>query len=209
MENVEMEVVSCGGHIRLGDVGRALHARTRGGNVVIGDVEGAARITTSGGNIEVGCVSGAATLHTSGGHIFLRGGGGSVVAKSAGGHIRLDRVSGVVEVFSSGGNVSVGLDPRGTASGRLTTRGGDISLRVPPDCAVTIRARIRILRDWEANARRCQIVSDFAPETFEQGPWVGGVHALYRLNGGGEVLDLETVNGAIRITRLGGGQPAN
>src|SRR5678815_1360074 len=64
MENMEMEVLSGGGHIIMGNVSQAVRAQTRGGDIIIGDISGRARIFTGGGHIEVGKVAGDAMLKT-------------------------------------------------------------------------------------------------------------------------------------------------
>jgi hypothetical protein len=202
MENVEMEVFSGGGHIRMGNVSQAVRARTRGGDITIGDISGAARISTSGGHIEVGKVAGDVLLKTSGGHIVLRGGVGTVVAKTSGGHIRLEKVSGSVEAVSSGGNISVELVPGGNGRSSLNTSGGNINLSLPPSSRVTIHVCIRIQGDWETNVEKCHILSDFPPKSYETRRWPHEIRATYQLNGGGPDITLQAVNGIVEIRAL-------
>jgi hypothetical protein len=199
MENVEMEVFSGGGHIRMGNVSQAVRARTCGGDIIIGDISGAARISTGGGHIEVGKVAGNAMLKTSGGHIVLLGGIGMVIARTAGGHIRLEKVSGHVEAVSSGGNITVELVPDGTGQSRLTTFGGHINLYVPQISRVTIQACVRIQGDWETNIQKWDILSDFQPKSYLRNGGKKEIHATYQLNGGGENITLQAVNGMIEI----------
>jgi hypothetical protein len=202
MENVEMEVFSGGGHIRMGNVGQAVRARTRGGDIIIGDISGEARISTGGGHIEVGKVAGNALLKTSGGHIVLRGGVGMVTAKTAGGHIRLEKVSGGVEAVSSGGNISAELVPDGKGLSRLTTSGGNINLYLPQTSRVTIHVCIRIQDDWETNIQRWDILSDFPAESYTRNRWKKEIRATYQLNGGGENIILQAADGMIQIRTL-------
>jgi hypothetical protein len=199
MENVEMEVFSGGGHIRMGNVSQAVRARTCGGDVIIGDISGAARISTGGGHIEVGKVAGSALLKTSGGHIVLLGGVGMVIARTAGGHIRLEKVSGGVEAVSSGGNITVELIPDGTGKSRLTTFGGNINLYLPHTSRVTIQACVRIQGDWERDVQRWDILSDFQPTSYARDHWKKEIRATYQLNGGGENITLQAINGMIEI----------
>ncbi len=199
MENVEMEVFSGGGHIIMGNVSQAVRARTCGGDVIIGDISGAARISTGGGRIEVGKVAGDAELKTSGGHIVLLGGVGMVIAQTAGGHIRLEKVSGGVEAVSSGGNITVELVPAGNGQSRLRTLGGNINLYLPQASCVTIQACVRIQGDWETNMRRWDILCDIQPTSYERDHWKREIRATYRLNGGGENITLQAVNGMIEI----------
>src|SRR5205085_11540719 len=199
MENVEMEVFSGGGHIRMGNVSRAVRARTRGGDIIVGDISGEARIATDGGQIEVGKVAGNAILKTAGGHIVLRGGVGMVIAKTAGGHIRLEKVTGGVEAVSAGGNITAELVPDGTSQSRLTTSGGNINLYVPRTSRVTIHARIRIQGDWDSSMQRCDILSDCHPESYERNGRAKEIRATFHLNGGGESITLEAADGMIEI----------
>ena len=199
MENVEMEVFSGGGHIKMGNVCQPVRAKTCGGDIIIGDISGAARISTGGGHIEIGKVAGEAMLETSGGHIILLGGLGMVVARTAGGNIRLEKVSGGVEAVSSGGNITVELVPSGTGHSRLTTLGGNINLYVPQTSSVTIQACVRIQGDWESNIQRCDILGDFQPTSYERDRLKKEIRATYQLNGGGEKILLQAVNGLIEI----------
>jgi hypothetical protein len=199
MENMEMEVFSGGGPIIMGNVSQAVRAQTRGGDIIIGDISGPARISTGGGHIEVGKVAGNAMLKTSGGHIVLLGGMGLVNAMTAGGHIRLEKVSGGVEAVSSGGNITVELVPAGNGQSRLMTLGGNIQLYLPQTSRVTIEACVRIQGDWETNIQKWDILSDFQPTTYERDRKRREIRATYRLNGGGENISLQAVNGMIEI----------
>ena len=199
MENMEMEVLSGGGHIIMGNVSQAVRAQTCGGNIIIGDISGRARIFTGGGRIEVGKVAGDATLKTSGGHIVLLGGEGLVNAVTAGGHIRLEKVKGGVEAISSGGNITVELVPAGNGQSRLKTLGGNIQLYIPETSRVSIEACVRIQGDWETNTRKWDVVCDFSPASYERDRWKKEIRASFRLNGGGENITLQAVNGTIAI----------
>jgi hypothetical protein len=199
MENMEMEVLSGGGHIIMGNVSQAVRAQTRGGNIIIGDISGRARIFTGGGRIEVGKVAGDATLKTSGGHIVLLGGEGLVTAVTAGGQIRLEKVKGGVEAVSSGGNITVELVPAGNGQSRLKTLGGNIQLYIPETSRVSIEACVRIQGDWETNIRKWDVVSDFSPTSYDRDRWKKQIRAGFRLNGGGESITLQAVNGTIEI----------
>src|SRR5215213_8017111 len=199
MENTEMEVFSGGGPIIMGNVSQAVRAQTRGGNIIIGDIGGAARISTGGGHIEVGEVAGDAMLTTSGGHIVLLGGVGLVNARTAGGHIRLEKVTGGVEAVSSGGNITVKLVPAGNGQSRLITLGGNINLYLPETCRVTIKACIRIQGDWETEIRKWDILSSFQLVDYVRDRQKKEIRANYRLNGGGENITLQAVNGMIEI----------
>lgn len=199
MENMEMEVFSGGGPIRMGNVSQAVRAQTRGGDITIGDISGPARISTGGGHIKVGEVAGDAMLMTAGGHIILLGGVGLVNARTAGGHISLEKVTGGVEAVSSGGNITVKLVPAGNGKSRLITLGGNIKLFLPETSRVTIKACLRIQGDWETEIRKWDILCDFQIANYVRDREKKEIRATYRLNGGGENITLQAVNGIIEI----------
>jgi hypothetical protein len=81
----------------------------------------------------------------------------------------------------------------------METKGGDVELYLPANAKVTIKARIR-LRDWGRGDRdEYDIRSDFEAEEKERSD--REVWARYVINGGGKVIDIETVNGNIEIRK--------
>lgn len=197
-----LEATTSGGNIQVGNVGNSLKAKTAGGNIAIGGVNGEVLAETSGGNIEAGKVSSNATLQTSGGDISLRGARGVALAKTAGGNLRLEGISGSVQAKTAGGNVLVELVPSGTGKSWLVTAGGEVKLYVPESAKASVEARLRIEGGWESQIKKYDIRSDFQPESYEKDQGKREIRATYKLNGGGESISLETVNGNIEIRRL-------
>lgn len=200
-----MDVHTSGGNIIVGNVGKTLRAQTAGGDIEIGNVGGEATVSTAGGNIQVGKVSGSATLKTAGGDIELNGGSGIISAITAGGNITLDNVSGSVEARTVGGDVTAALRPSGQGRSRLTTTGGEVTLYLPANAKATIEARIRIQGYWKRGKRYNQdyeIRSDFKADSYEQDDRLREIRATYTLNGGGETIWLETIEGNIEIRKL-------
>lgn len=118
-------------------------------------------------------------LRTSGGDVRFQGSlRGEIRAKTAGGDISLDL----------GGEVG---------GGTAQTAGGDIALGVPEGARLTIRARIELRGDAEPDdyTIRC-LIPGVEPE-ITKNPDV--IRSEIRLNGGGPVVELETVNGNITI----------
>jgi DUF4097 and DUF4098 domain-containing protein YvlB len=197
----QLDVQTAGGNITLGNVGKSLHASTSGGDVSIGDVGGEAIVATSGGNVTVGKVSGKATLKTSGGDIELHGGKGAIRAQTSGGNVRLENISGSIEANTAGGDIQAELAPGGIGSSRLSSAAGNIWLSVPENAKVTIEARIRIHGRWRDERDSYTIRSDFKAETSGRDDDEREIHAKYVLNGGGEVIMLDTVNSDIEIRK--------
>jgi DUF4097 and DUF4098 domain-containing protein YvlB len=190
-----------GGNIDINTVMKTLDARTSGGNITIGDVGGEARVSTSGGDVSVGKVSGKATLSTSGGDIELKGASGRVSARTSGGDVMLRNITGSIEAKTAGGEVEAELIPSGKGGSRLSSAGGDIRLSIAENSKVTIEATIR-LQGWGFHRDRYVVKSDFPSESYETDEDAGEIRAVYKLNGGGELVELNTVNSNIEIRRL-------
>lgn len=200
--NGEARVSTSGGDIRIESVGKRIEARTSGGDIEVGDVGGDARLSTAGGDVRVGKVSGSAVLKTSGGDLELRGASGEVNAKTAGGDIDLQNITGSIKASTAGGNVKAELIPGGTGSSELQTAGGDIKLSIPATAKATIEATINLRDDWgwgERSRKKYKITSDFKADNYDERD--DEIHAVYKLNGGGESITLETSNGNIDIRK--------
>ncbi|MFA6438909.1 MAG: DUF4097 family beta strand repeat-containing protein [Bacteriovoracaceae bacterium] len=203
--NGEAIVSTSGGDIRIEKVAKRLDARTSGGDIEVGDIGGDASLSTAGGDVRVGKVSGSANLRTAGGDLKLLGATGIVEAKTAGGDIDLKNISGSIEASTAGGNVNAELNPTGKGESRLKTAGGDIKLTLPENAKATIEATIR-LRDndgWGSKSRKTKydIRSDFKADSYEKDEDRDEINGRYILNGGGESIILETVNGYIDIKK--------
>jgi len=130
--------------------------------------------------------------------VRLGGAGGPVTAPSAGGDLTLDNISGSIRGSTAGGNIEASLSPGKSGKSKLTTAGGDIHLRVPQGAKATILARIR-LEGWGSHEEQYQISSDFKVEDLQTDKHE--VRGVVNLNGGGEEIRLDTVNGNIEIRR--------
>jgi len=196
--NGEASVSTSGGDIRIGKVGKKLDARTSGGDIEVGDIGGDANISTAGGDLRIGIVSGSATIRTSGGDIELKGASGSVVAKTSGGDIDLANIDGTVDASTSGGNIAAGLTPSGKGGSKLRSSGGDIHLKIPSTAKATIDATIRLQPGW-GSTKKYEIRSDFNADSQDKND--DEIRARYTLNGGGDTIELVTVNGYIDIRK--------
>ncbi len=199
----EANVSTSGGDIRIEKVSKKLDARTSGGDIEAGDIGGDASLSTAGGDVRVGKVSGNAYLRTAGGDLKLQGASGTVEAKTAGGDIDLKNITGSIEASTAGGNVNAELIPSGKGESRLKTAGGDIKLFLPENAKATIEATIRLRDNWGSSSRKSkyEVRSDFKAESYEKDEDREEIRAKYVLNGGGETITLETVNGYIDIKK--------
>ncbi len=141
-------------------------------------------------------------MKTAGGDITLDGASGVVMAKTAGGDLHLKNITGSVQGETAGGDVHAEIRPTGSGRSRLATAGGDVQLFVPENAKATIEARIRIRGHWKESKEDYSVISDFKATKYETDDDVHEIRATYVLNGGGELINLETVNGDIYVRRL-------
>ena len=201
--NGEATISTSGGDIRIEKVAKKLDARTSGGDIEVGDIGGDASLSTAGGDVRVGKVSGSAYLRTAGGDLRLKGASGTVEAKTAGGDIDLKNITGSIEASTAGGNVNAELNPSGKGESKLKTAGGDIKLYLPENAKVTIDATIHLRDEWGSPSKKSkyEIRSDFEATTYDKDGNHDEIRARYIINGGGESITLETVNGYIDIKK--------
>lgn len=199
-----LELSTHGGDIEVDRVANSLKARTMGGDVRVGDVDAEAELSTMGGDIVVGRVSAWASLDTKGGDIELAAATGEVSAKTAGGDIRLEDVAGSIAADTAGGDIEAWLAPQGSKASRLASKGGDITLYLAPGAAVTVQTRIQLRRSWRSRPEEYRVISDFPAAAYEKDPNGNEIRGSYEVNGGGPLVELETVNGDIRILKTSG-----
>jgi hypothetical protein len=190
-----------GGNIKVETVSKTLEAKTAGGDIVIGDVGGEASVSTSGGDVSVGKVSGKATLSTAGGDIELKGASGKVSARTSGGDVKLQNITGSIDAKTAGGEVEAELIPSGKGGSRLASAGGDVRLYIDENSKATIEATIR-LDGWGWKKSHYVVKSEFSKESYETDEEAGEIRAVYKLNGGGELVELSTSNSNIEIHKL-------
>jgi hypothetical protein len=199
--NGSLSVNTSGGNIQVETITKSLDAKTAGGNIIIGNVGGEAHVSTSGGDIKVGKVSGKATLNTAGGDIELKGASGNVNAKTSGGDVKLQNITGSINAKTSGGEVEAELIPSGKGGSKLSSSGGDVRLYIDENSKATIEATIR-LDGWGSRKTRYIVKSEFPKESYETDEEADEIRAVYKLNGGGELIELSTSNSNIEIHKL-------
>ncbi|MBN1397508.1 MAG: DUF4097 family beta strand repeat protein [Bacteroidetes bacterium] len=199
--NGSLKVNTSGGDIRVETVLKTLEANTAGGNIDIGDVGGEARVQTSGGDIKVGKVTGKASVNTAGGNIDLKGASGNVSARTSGGDLRLRDITGSINAKTAGGEIEAELIPAGKGGSKLASSGGDVRLYIDENCKATIEATIRV-HGWGSRGSKYVIKSEFPKDSYETDEEADEIHAVYKLNGGGELIELFTSNSFIEIHKL-------
>ncbi|MFH1861609.1 MAG: DUF4097 family beta strand repeat-containing protein [bacterium] len=205
--NGNLELRTSGGEIILQNVSGVAHiAKTSGGDVRADNVSGRVDLRTAGGELIIRTIRGAVNGHTSGGDVNVFDVFGDVSVSTLGGELQINDVRGRVQGETSGGDVYASLKKGEQLDGpiRLCTSSGSIELQLPEDVKATIQAIVRI----ENSPRDYDIRSDFRLEVIEEklehrfGREMREVRASGKLNGGGFLIELETINGDINIEKV-------
>ena len=191
----DVRLVSRFGEIEVGRAGGSVRVETAGGGIRIGTAAGDVFAETAGGNITVG-EAGKVTVATAAGNIRVDYARALLRAESAAGSIHLGRCAGPVRAETAAGSIqAVIAASRGAwAESLLETAVGDISVLVPRDLAMTIRAAVQMAGGHHR-------ISTDLPLTQRggQGPGLREIYAEGALNGGGAPLRLQTASGNIEI----------
>ncbi|HEY7750741.1 MAG TPA: hypothetical protein VH917_00495 [Ignavibacteriaceae bacterium] len=198
--NGKADISTGGGNIKVGTVTSSADISSAGGNINVESVDGMADISTGGGNINVGVVSGNADISTGGGNINLEGATGQVETSTGAGNINLKNIKGSVDISTGAGNITVELYPDGKNRSDISSGIGDVTLYVPSDAKVTIIASVNDFSWGESKDVPENINSDFELTTYDKEGH--GSDAVYQLNGGGSVIELNATMGEINIKKL-------
>ena len=182
-----------GGDIFAQEVGGLVRAATMAGSIRIRRAGSAVIASTGGGPIDVGQAQGWVTAKNSAGPVQV-GSAQGVSCESGGGGVQLANISGGVRVSTAVGSIIAGLLAGKTmADSFLSTGSGDITVFIPSNVGVTIRAQ----NELSDSIRR--IISDFPGLRVRvEG---GQVVAEGPVNGGGPVLRISNTGGTIFIKR--------
>jgi hypothetical protein len=179
---------TAGGEIYIGETRGPLYASTAGGNIHIGRAGASVSARTAGGRIEVDHAEGIVVAGNSAGSIHV-GTAQGVRCESTGGSIRLKGSAGALRAVTDIGSILAELLP-GLAiqDSVLATGAGDITVYIPSNLALTIKA-------LNESGRAGQIVSEFVEIPVRRSGAEG------TLNGGGPVLTLTSSSGTIYLRR--------
>ncbi len=181
-----------GGDIFAGEIGGTVRAETGGGGIHIVRAGSAVSAGTGGGQIVVDSAGGIVTARNLAGPVQV-GAAGGVQCESASGGIRVSNISGPIRVSTSLGNILANLLGAHLADSFLATGNGDITVLIPSNVGVTIRAR----NDMADTLRR--ITSDFSGVSVRR---MGRqVVAEGPVNGGGPLLQISATVGNIFIRK--------
>ena len=183
---------TAGGDIEVTDASATVRADTAGGAVRIGTAGGSVSATTGGGSINVGKSGGVVVARNMAGPVQV-GAAVGLRCESGTGGIRVTNISGPMRVSTTIGSIVATLLGGPAGDSFLTTGNGDITVMIPSNVGVTIRAE----SDLADTLRR--IVSDFpgvavqmkGTQVVAEGP----------VNGGGPLLRIAGTGGTIFIKR--------
>lgn len=186
---------TAGGEVFVGEAIGPVSAATGGGNIQIGRAFAGVHARTRGGLVEIGRADAQVSANTSGGAIHIRSARG-VDCDSGAGPIRLDSVSGSLRAATQLGSIVAGISPERVRDSYLNTSAGDITVLLPSNISVTVRA------ENEAAGSMARIFSDF-PEIRVLRLWSVGqpLAAQGVINGGGPILRLSASGGIIHLKR--------
>jgi DUF4097 and DUF4098 domain-containing protein YvlB len=183
---------------------------TFGGDIAATEIKGPVRAQTGGGGIHIVRAGAGVTAGTVGGPIIVDHAGGIVIARnmagpvqvgaasgvqceSGSGGIRVTNVAGPMRVSTSLGNIMAALLGPRLADSFLATSNGDITVLIPSNVGVNIRAQ----NDMADTMRR--IFTEFTSITVRrQGRQLV---AEGQVNGGGPLLQLSATAGTIFIRK--------
>ena len=206
-----MDLHTSGGSIEIKDAGGEVKAHTSGGDIDVVNTQGDVEVHTSGGDIDLRNIGGRLDASTSGGDIKGDIINGSVKTSTSGGDIDLTDVKGGVEAKTAGGDISVEItleDFKKNHHVDLRTAGGELVIYIPEKLPATIRAEIEISDRWDDY----NIYSAFPLTSTENTGEERRSRRRHRsrrsirsegdINGGGDLIELYTVNGDIHIKKL-------
>lgn len=178
-----LDLRTSGGNIDIDQVKGKIGGETSGGNLDLSDLEGNVNLSTSGGNIDLRNSSGDIILETSGGAVRGTGITGGFHVETSGGNIELRDSDCKVYASTSGGDIRVSLkDNKGI---ELSTSGGNVTVKLPKS----------ITADVDARTTGGDVNCDFQfAGKLKEGSLKG------KINGGGNIIRLETSGGDIAIS---------
>lgn len=204
IENVrnKVDVSTGGGEVDIRGAKGQVDVKTGGGEVNVENTDGDLTVSTGGGEISIENVKGNLTVRTGGGEISANNLGGSVVASTGGGDMELTGIQGSLKASTGGGKVTATItlsDFTKKHDVEIRTGDGDINLTVPAKLPATVSAKIRTSRrNWE----EFSISSDFPLEIkTDDVENKRVITAKGGINGGGDLILLETGGGNIRILK--------
>jgi hypothetical protein len=205
-----LTAITLGGPITVRSARGEALLETAGGDIVVDNVGGMLRANTAAGTIRVANAGATAVLTTAGGSIVVNRARGVVTARNAAGPVRVGAASGLhcdtgtgavnvanvtgdVRVSTAAGNIIANFLAGRIGESFLTTGNGDITVLLPSNLGVTVRAENEMADTLQ------RIISEFpglpvrlrGSQIVAEGP----------INGGGPLLLISGAGGTIFIKR--------
>jgi hypothetical protein len=204
----KVSVKTSGGDIELKNIGAEVDAHTSGGDITVDGTNGALEVSTSGGDIDLKNIKDVINAKTSGGDIEAMNVLNGIYAATSGGDVDLNDIQGFVEAKTSGGDVEAKITLKDFSKDHhvnMKSSGGSLILYIPEKLPATITAVINIRG---ASWQDYDISSDFPltskkeSEEAKSGRREEVIRSEGKINGGGDLIFLETTNGNISINKL-------
>ncbi|HLK67145.1 MAG TPA: DUF4097 family beta strand repeat-containing protein [Bryobacteraceae bacterium] len=173
------------------------------------DGAGPARLKTSNGPIAVAHLKGRLDAETSNGPVELEDVDGDVMAHTSNGMIQVKRLNGTLDATTSNSAIRAEIE-RSDRPIHLQTSNGPVELTLPEgfdrevrvrtnNSPITVHAPTMLNAHLIAQTSNSSIASDFDLRT--QGS-ISKNHLDATVGNGGGLLDLETSNGPIRLSKM-------
>jgi DUF4097 and DUF4098 domain-containing protein YvlB len=190
----DVKVQTGGGDITINESQGNLDVKTGGGDIEISKSEGTVDVSTGGGDITLKNLKNSCWLRTGGGDVYGDNITGDTNIETGAGDIVLKNSNGTLNVVTGLGDVHVDMTLLNDKKGfpvKIRTGYGDIELDIPANMPASIQARV---------PEDCEISSDFSLTiTTSNKSGEKYVEATGKLNGGGELIILETGSGDIHL----------
>jgi Toastrack DUF4097 len=190
-----LELKNQSGDSFIKSVGGNANARVADGDLSIGEVGGNLTAQAGIGDVDFHKVAGMATVNTDSGDIDFFEGQGMIIAQSNSGDITLRKVAGAVDARTEDGDIDAEMLSGSGNSSKFYTRDGDVDLSFGEGAKATVEAKVTgqgIDEDDEP------LMSDFPPVSDKN-----KLAAKYEINGGGDSIMIEAVNGEISLKKAG------
>ena len=211
----EVDVRTSGGDIQIENTTGDLTATSSGGDIHIENAMGGLSITASGGDIQIENAMEGVNAESSGGDIAIENARRAVTVASKGGDIDIENAMGGVTATTSGGDINISLTGADTSIDRschLRSTGGEVTIYLPDDLAATIDAEVKIGTSgfWRRGDYRVHSDFDLSGNNAEShdrtrarvSARAGYARVACDINGGGDLIRIETTNSNIKIKKL-------
>ena len=169
------------------------NASVADGDLTIGDIGGNLTASSTWGDIDFHKVSGMANVNSQDGDIDFFEGIGMIIAQTNSGDITLRKVTGAVDARTEAGDISAEMYSGSGGSSKFFTREGELEILFAQDAKATVDAKVTGADAEDEES----LSSDFPPISDKN-----KLAAKYEINGGGDSILLEAVNGEISIRKL-------